>query len=103
MLSKCISQPVGKFHKFHRKRPALWSLFLINPEGLQIYLKETPTQAFSCKIYDIFKNAYFEEHLRTGGFTLNLIFKTLTAYCLIPIRWTLFFSILVNSCYKFTF
>ena len=35
----------------------LWSLFLINPEGLQLYLKEAPTQVFSCKICDIFKNA----------------------------------------------
>ena len=57
----------------------LWSLFLINPEGLQLFLKETPTQVFSCKICDIFKNAYFEEHLRTASFALNLIFKTSTA------------------------
>ena len=51
----------------------LWSLFLIN-------LKETPTQGFPCKICDIFKNAYFEEHLRTASFTLNLIFKTSIGY-----------------------
>ena len=58
----------------------LRSLFLINPEGLQLYLKETPTQVFSCKLCDIFKNAYFEEHVRTASFTLNLIFKTSTAH-----------------------
>ena len=92
-----------KISQISQEKTYIVDLFLINPEGLQIYLKETPTQAFSCKIYDIFKNAYFEEHLRTAGFTLNLIFETSTAYCLIPIGWTLFFSILVNSCYKFTF
>ena len=27
--------------------------------------KETPPQVFTCKIYEIFKNTYFEEHLRT--------------------------------------
>ena len=28
-------------------------------------LKYTPAQVFSCEIYEIFKNTYFEEHLRT--------------------------------------
>ena len=41
------------------------SLSLIYPEGLQVSLKDTPMQVFSCEIYDIFKNAYFEKHLRT--------------------------------------
>ena len=27
--------------------------------------KETATQVFSCEIYKIFKNMYFEEHMRT--------------------------------------
>ena len=33
--------------------------------------KETPTQVFSCEYCKIFKNTYFEEHLRTAasGFT----------------------------------
>ena len=26
--------------------------------------KETPTQLFSCEICEIFKNTYFEEHIR---------------------------------------
>ena len=29
------------------------------------FLKETPTQVFSCEICQMFKNNYFEEHLRT--------------------------------------
>ena len=28
---------------------------------------ETPTQVFSCEYYEIFKNTYFEEHLRTAA------------------------------------
>ena len=28
-------------------------------------LKKTPTEVFSCEICEIFKNIYFEEHLRT--------------------------------------
>ena len=34
------------------------------PEGLQLYYKETPTQVFPCEFCEVFKNAYFEEHLR---------------------------------------
>ena len=37
-----------------------WSLFLIKMEAW-----ETPAQMFSCEISKIFKNTYFEEHLRT--------------------------------------
>ena len=36
-----------------------WSLFLIK------FKKETSTQVFSCEICEIYKNTYFEEHLRT--------------------------------------
>ena len=35
------------------------------PEGLQLYQGETPTQAFCCLICEIFKNTYFEQHMRT--------------------------------------
>ena len=30
-----------------------------------MFLRKTPTQVLSCKICEIFKNTYFEEHLRT--------------------------------------
>ena len=33
------------------------------PSGLQLYLKKTPTQVFSCEIWEILTNTYFEEHL----------------------------------------
>ena len=29
--------------------------------------KGTPTQVFYCKIYESFKNTYFEEHLQTAA------------------------------------
>ena len=29
------------------------------------FIKKTPTQVFSCEIFENFENAYFEEHLRT--------------------------------------
>ena len=38
------------------------------PKSLQLSLKEAPTQMFSCKFCEIFKDAYFEEHLRTAAF-----------------------------------
>ena len=31
-----------------------------------LFKKETPTQVFSCEIYECFKNTYFEDHLRTA-------------------------------------
>ena len=31
-----------------------------------LFKKETPTQVFSCEIYESFKNTYFEDHLRTA-------------------------------------
>ena len=33
--------------------------------SLLFYYKETQTQVFSSEICEIFKNTYFEEHLRT--------------------------------------
>ena len=34
---------------------------------MQLYLNETSTQLFSCEVYEIFKNTYFEEYLGTGA------------------------------------
>ena len=38
-----------------------WSLFLTK---LQLYLKETPAQVFSCEYCEISPNIYFEERLQ---------------------------------------
>ena len=60
------------------------SLSLINSERLQLYLKETPAQMFSCEICDIFKTPILRnicERLLLNfkdKFTLNLIFMTST-------------------------
>ena len=46
---------------FTEKHPC-WSHFLIKLKacGMQLYLKETPTQVFSCEICEIFKSTYFD-------------------------------------------
>ena len=35
--------------------------------GLQFYQKEAPTLMFSCECCEMFKNTYFEEHLRPAA------------------------------------
>ena len=42
-----------------------WSLF---------FKKETPTHVLSCEYYEIFKNTYFEEHLRMAAFRVGFIY-----------------------------
>ena len=51
-----------------------WSLLLMR---LHAFRPATPTHVFSCKYYEIFKNTYFEEPLRT------------TAYVILDVRFTL--------------
>ena len=54
------------FANFTEKTPVR-SLFLIKFQaGLKAcnFIKETPAQAFSYEVCEIFKNTYFEEHLR---------------------------------------
>ena len=68
-----------KFCKFHRKTPMLESLFNKIP-GLQacnFIKKRPPTQAFSCRIYDFFKNTYFEEYLRTTASVVSFSWLSL--------------------------
>ena len=53
------------FTNFTRKHQC-WSPFFNKVAGAYDFIKkETPTQVFSCEICEIFKNTYFEEHLRT--------------------------------------
>ena len=58
----------------HRKTPVLESLFN-KVAGLKAcnYIKETPTQVFSCEYYKIFKNTYFEKHLRAAAPDADII------------------------------
>ena len=37
--------------------------------SLQLCYKETSIWVFSCEIFEVFKNTYFEEHLRTTAST----------------------------------
>ena len=39
-----------------------------SPEACNFIKKETLTLGFPCEFCEIFKNTYFEEHLRTAGF-----------------------------------
>ena len=79
-LSEATIRVFLKISQISQEKACVVESLFNKSEGLQLYLKETPTQVFSCKICDIFKNAYFEEHLQTASFKLNLIFKTSTAY-----------------------
>ena len=56
-----------KILQISRKKHLCGSLFLIEFQaGLKAcnFIKETPAQAFSYEVCEIFKNTYFEEHLR---------------------------------------
>ena len=41
----------------------------LQTKRLATLLKKTPTQGFSCEMCEIFKNTYFEEHLRMTAST----------------------------------
>ena len=49
-----------------------WSLFFNKVAGPKTLLKETPVQVFSSEFCEIFKNIYFEEHLRMTAFIFSL-------------------------------
>ena len=53
---------LNNFANFTEKH-LCWSLFLI--KLLTNFIKNTPTQMFSCEIWKKFKNAFFREILRT--------------------------------------
>ena len=59
--------------KIHRKN-LCWSLFLIKMQFWEpsTLLTKTPTQAFSCEIWKLFKINYFEGHLWTSASKLYL-------------------------------
>ena len=60
----CRKSCSQNLRNIHRKTPVLETLFnKAAGLGLQFYRKEIPTQVFSCKYFEIFKNTYFEERL----------------------------------------
>ena len=75
LLKKVFLKILQNFSRKH----LCWSLFLLQPSELQLYEKVSPTQLFSCRICEIFKNTCFEENLRTtvsetcSNFTLTFL------------------------------
>ena len=57
----------SKFHIIHRKTRVL----------------ETPAHVFSCEYCKIFKNTYFEEHLRTTASVTKALIVSLLSFVLI--------------------
>ena len=49
-----------------------WSLFLksLQTEDLQLYLKKSPAQVFSCEVCEIFKNTFFYGTTPVAAFAL---------------------------------
>ena len=64
-----------------------WNLFLIELHvlDLQLYWKGTPPQMSFCEITEIFKNTYFDEHLRTTASSVSIflfnIINIITSNC----------------------
>ena len=57
-----------------------WSLFnKVTHLRAFNFIKETPTQVFSCEICDIFMNTYYEKHLRTTASCYSEVFQTIAA------------------------
>ena len=70
---KCSLKKVFlRFSHYSQENPWLESIFNeVATGGLQLYLKETPTQVFFYKYCEIYKNTYFEEPLRTVASVYN--------------------------------
>ena len=62
-----LKKDVIKIWKISHKNTFVGVFFLIKLQtGRPVtILKKTPTQVFSCDIFENFKNTYFEEHLGT--------------------------------------
>ena len=66
-----MKKAVLKIFEIFKGKHLCWSLFLIKLLGLQLCWKETPTKVLSGEHWQNFKNAYFEEHLRTTAFFMS--------------------------------
>ena len=58
---------------------------LANPEGLQHYYKETPTQVTSCKYSKSFKDSFFTEQLWAA---FKLSFSIRNELKQVQLQWT---------------
>ena len=52
-----------------------WGLFLIKLQAIRpvTLLKRDSTQIFSCEYQEIYKDAYFEEHLQMTAFLKSVL------------------------------
>ena len=64
--------------------------------GISFYQQETPKQVLFCEYCKIFKNNYFEEHLRTASFVISLWPTLSFRFSLLPLY--LFVDLLYFSC-----
>ena len=68
---KTVSRSYKSSHQRCSIKTVLLKISQISQENtcagvsFQLYQKETPAQVFSREICEIFKNTYFEEHMRT--------------------------------------
>ena len=64
-----VKQGVPKIFANFTGKNLCWSLFLMKLEiwGPATLWKKTPTLVFSCEIFKLFQNIYFEEHLWTSA------------------------------------
>ena len=67
------------------------------PSELQIYLKKTPILVFSCEIWEILKNTYFQEHLN-DCFCVLITLSYIDFYN--PLQYT--FLIFINNFFCIT-
>ena len=65
-----FNKVLRNFAKFTGKHQCQ-SLLFNKVAGLQLYLKKTPAQVFSCEFCEISKNTFFTEHLWTTASVSN--------------------------------
>ena len=69
-----------------------WSLFFTKLQAFRpaTLLKKTPTQVFSCEIWEILKNTYFEKHLNKSERLLLCMDYFIIYWFLQPLQYTIF-------------
>ena len=78
-IHKCtLNKVLSKILEISLEKHMCWSLFCLTcveslrSSCLQIYLKKTPTQLFSCEIGKIFSSSFLTEHLRWEAIVLEI-------------------------------
>ena len=80
-VKKCVLENFANFTGKH----LCWSLFSIklHTVSLQVFKKETSTQALFCEVCETLKKSYFEEHLQmtaSGGFYKKVVLKNFAIF-----------------------